>query len=355
VPNLDGARLEQACKEKRVARAAVALFPPSTSKETVLFEKLFPLGLPPDADLMRELIRAIRSGAVDLKPKADSGWYEYQVYALETMLLPEKGAERERLQLTKAYKKRMLEAFQALVTKRRETHVRQLQMAEAMAAPPPLDKIKPRLRVEPCPSYFLRTARAYAFLANFLEAALGKEILASLHGLKLHGERTPDLFAELQQMRDLFYGLYLVSAEDIGLKPEFVRDENVDREHCYQLASDWLPKAFADADLGMDTRVSVPLYVDPNRRVTRLWATLGVRLAKLNVSYARPPHLKPANGALDWKLAEQHQLQAEEYVIPVDEFAEIELQGLRTLTRDELRAVCDREKTKEKIVEALRQ
>jgi len=39
---------------------------------------------------------------------------------------------------------------------------------------------------------------------------------------------------------------------------------------------------------------------------------------------------------------------------PVDEFAEFELHGLRTLTRDEFRNMCEREKTKEKIVEALR-
>jgi hypothetical protein len=353
-PKLDSERFQQMCKEKKVARPAVALFPPSTSKETVLFEKLFPLGLPPNADLMRELIRAIRSGAVDLKPKVDSGWYEHQVYALETMLLPEKGPESERLQLTKAYKKRMLEAFQALVTKRRETHVRQLMISAKSAAPPPLEMIKPRLRVEPCPSYFLRTARAYAFLANFLEAALGKEILIGLHGLKHYGERPADLFAELRQMRDLFYGLYLVSAEDIGLKPDLAEDEGVDQEGCYKLAAQWIPQAFADPDLAADIRVSVPIYSDPGRNIVRLWATLGVRLAKLKVTYARPPHLKPANESADWKQAKHHQLQAAEFIIPVDEFAEFELDGLRTLTRDELRGICDREQTKEKIVEALR-
>lgn len=120
------------------------------------------------------------------------------------------------------------------------------------------------------------------------------------------------------------------------------------------LAAEWLSKAFDDPDLAIDTRVSVPIYVDPGRNVVRLWATLGVRLTRLHVSYARPPHLKPANGSLDWQPAEAFKLQAAAYLIPVDEFAEIELKGMRTLTRDELRAVCDRERTKEKIVAALR-
>jgi hypothetical protein len=139
----------------------VAFFPPSTSRELELFTKLFPLGLPEGANLMNELVRAIRSGKVDLTPRENSGWYDHQVYALETMLLPEVGEEHNKLLLTKPYKKRMLEAFAALITKRRETHVRDATAPSAMAvAPPPeLENVIPRLRVEPCPSYFVRAER----------------------------------------------------------------------------------------------------------------------------------------------------------------------------------------------------
>ena len=159
---------------------------------------------------------------MDLKPKADSGWYEYQVHALETLLLPEKGEEHDKLLLTKTYKKRMMEAFKAFITKRRETHIRQLPgpgigCSSATSFEHP--DVGPRLRIEPCPSYYVRTARAYAFLANFLEAAVGKEELQSLHGLRKEGLREQDLRTELHGMRDLFYGLYLISAEDIGMKP----------------------------------------------------------------------------------------------------------------------------------------
>src|SRR5262249_16503034 len=155
---------------------------------------------PPDVDLMRALVRSIRSGKVDLKPDATSGWYDYQVYALETFLLPSKGEEGDKLLLTKEYKKRMLEAFEVLIVKRRETHSRQLAMVKGAAAPKDLT-IKPRLRVEPCPSFYLRTGRAYAFLANFLEATVGKSALQRLHGLNKEGERQPDLYAELHSMR----------------------------------------------------------------------------------------------------------------------------------------------------------
>jgi hypothetical protein len=354
VPNLTPAVLVERCEQKKITHKAVSLFPPSTSRETELFDRLFPLGLPENVDLMRELVRRIRSGEVNLQPRPNSGWYDHQVYALETLLLPEKGEERDKLLLTRAYKKRMLEAFQALITKRRETHVRQLKTTMAAAAPLQLpDKVKPRLRVEPCPSYYLRTARAYAFLANFLEAALGPEPLQTLHGLRQDGPRAQSLHDELRWMRELFYGLYLVSAEDIGLKPAITAEEAVDQEHCYRLATDWLPKALGDRDLAADTRVAVPIAYDPVRKATRLWLTLGVRLAKLDASYARPPHLKPAEGG-EWKEVEPHRLEGVQHVIPVDEFAEVELRRLNVLTREELRAVCDREKTKDAILQALR-
>jgi hypothetical protein len=352
---VDGQVMERLAQQKKARSATLALFPASTSRETELFLKLFPGGIPPGADLMRELVRAIRSGAVDLKPRGNSGWYDHQVHALETMLLPEKGQERDKLLLTKEYKKRMLEAFKALVTKRRETHVRQLEMAAPKSsAPPPLERLQPRLRVEPCPSYYLRTARAYAFLANFLDSAVGVETLSKLHGLRQGGQRPDDLRTELHAMRDRFYGLYLVSAEDIGMKPDLAGEENVDSERCYPQAAKWLEKINEDADLALDTRVSVPIFVDMNRGVTRIWATLGVRLAKLEASYARPPHVKPAKGPGEWKEMEAHRLGTGHYVIAVDEFAEVELAGLRTLTREELRVICDREKTKEAIVKALR-
>jgi hypothetical protein len=349
--------LKTIAQEKNVRRGTVSLLPPSTSRETELFQKLFPNAVPPDVDLMRELVRKIRSGEVSLQPKPNSGWYDYQVYALETLLLPEKGDEKDKLLLTKTYKKRMLEAFKALMTKRRETHVRQLDIANAprsMAPPPPKleERIKPRLRVEPCPSYFLRTARAYAFLANFLESSVGKETLQALHGLKKDGQRKDNLYDELHFMRDLNYGLYLTSAEDIGMKPAFAAGETVNQENCYQTAVNWLATVFKDEDLAADTRVGVPIFVDANRGITRLWLTLGVRLSKLEANYARPPQIKPAAQG-NWKLVENERLENSNYFIPVDEFAEVEIKGTRVLTREELREICDREKTKEAILKAL--
>ncbi len=332
----------------------VALFPPSTTPEGELFARLFPDGVPPGADLMRALIERIRSGEVDLTPKKSSGWYDHQIYALETLLLPEHGDESRKLLLTKSYKLRMLEAFKALMTKRRETHALAAK-AGAAPSPRPPTQVKPRLRVEPCPSYYLRTARAYAFLAAFLESAVGEDVLTTLHGLREGGERTPSLRDELDSMRDLFYGVALLSAEDIGMRLALHDDEPVDPDRCERLATDWLAHALQDPDLAVDTRVSIPIYADPGRKITRLWATLGVRLTRLEASFARSPRIKPkeGEGSEDWKAVEPSTLATSYYLIAVDEFAEVELRGNRALTRKELRIVCDQQKTKEAIVTTL--
>jgi hypothetical protein len=331
----------------------VAVFPPSTSRENELLTRLFPGALPPNVDLMRALIERIRSGDVDLSPRKGSGWYDHQVHALETLLLPEKAEESRKLLLTRSYKLRMLEAFKALMTKRRETHV--LDFAPTASAPAPLQNVAPRLRVEPCLSFYLRTARAYAFLAAFLESAVGEDVLKTIHGLREDGERPLDLNTELASMRDLFYGLALISAEDIGLRANLHDDEPVDRDDCERIASDWLAHLREDGDLGVDTRVSVPVFVDPARGVTRLWATLGVRLTRLSASFARAPRIKPREdtAADAWRLVESAQLGTSYYLILVDEFAEVELRGNRVLNRQELRAVCNTQKTKEAIVSAL--
>jgi hypothetical protein len=72
------------------------------------------------------------------------------------------------------------------------------------------------------------------------------------------------------------------------------------------------------------------------------------------VNYARGPKIRAADGTGEWKAVEPYKLASTEYLIPVDEFAEVGIGGGRVLDRAELRAVCDRAKTRAAILEALR-
>ncbi len=346
----DGPNLQRLMEIHGVEQEEVCVFPPSTSRETELFNRMFADGSPGQMNLMVELIRRIRSDEVDLRPRKGSGWYDHQVYALETLLLPGRGAENQKLLLTAKYKRRLIQAFQALITKRRETHARQLAVGDATSAAPP-KKITPRLRIEPCATCYLRTARSYAFLESFLTAAVDGDALSQIHGLREGGQRNSDLQSELAAIKELFYGFYLVSCEDIGMDPEITDQEAVDQQAAYAAAEKWLSN-LNHPDLAVDTRVSVPILNDPVTNSTRLWATIGIRLCKLDAEYARAPMMRE-NGQSEWQEVEDHRLGDANYVIAVDEFAEFILRGRQVLTRGELRDLCDRHKTKSAIVQAL--
>jgi hypothetical protein len=324
-----------------------ALFPPMSSREVELFSRLFPDGVPLGVSLMSELVRRVRSGEVDLSPRSKAGWLDHQVHALETLLLPERAEERDKLLLTRRYKKRMLEAFEALLTKRLETHASEMAVTSEVKAP---EGLRPTMRVEPCPTFFLRTARAYGFLATFLESSLGGPALGSLHGLREKGDRGVDLLTELRSMRELFYGLYFVAIEDLGMRSSLVSGESVDRVAATAAAVAWLARAANDPDLAVDTRVSVPVHADRAR--TRLWGTIGVRMARLDVAWTTRPRIRRADGVGEW--ADAKGVVGAEYLIPVDEFAEFELGGGRALSREEFRHVCDAHATRAEILEALR-
>ena len=142
---------------------------------------------------MSTLIRRIRSGEVDLKPGDKDGWYQYQVYALETMLLPTRGQERDKLLLTASYKKRLVEAFKALITKRRETHVRESKVAKRRPAPLLRGRMQsPAAAADRALPDVLPPHRPGLRLsAEPLLATAGKDRLAKLHGLKEGGTARP--------------------------------------------------------------------------------------------------------------------------------------------------------------------
>lgn len=338
--------------------ASIHFLPYSKSREAELFNKLYPEDLPPGGvDLMVDFIKAIRDGKLDLKPDATSGWYDYQLYALEAFVLPERGAENSKLVLTKKYKLRLIEAFKAMVTKHRETHVRQVAAAangSAAASEPPTDRLAPRLRVEPNPTYFLRYARSYAFLQKFVMAEV--EDLNTLRGAREGGWRKQALGDELEEMRLLYYGLHLVSCEDIGLKDELLAGEVENKDYARTLAAKWLENWQTDPDLAIDTRVAVPIYF--NFAVsTRFWATIGVRAAPLAVRWGSEPSWRPmpkdGEQPGEWEKMGWHNLDNADYLILVDEFAEFERRGSVALPRSELRKICDASPDKDAIVRGL--
>ena len=121
--------------------------------------------------LLDALIQKIQTGELDLTPRQGAGFYDQQLYALETLLVPEKSSESQHLLLTRAYKEKLVETFKSLLIQTRETHVKQIGLVNATAASSaswaPIEfTVYPKLPVEPFPTFYLRTARAYRFLED---------------------------------------------------------------------------------------------------------------------------------------------------------------------------------------------
>jgi hypothetical protein len=102
------------------------LFPPSRSHEVDLFHRLYgDREIPDDFNLADELIRRIALGDIRLAPTEQSGWYDYQTWSLEPLVLLHRMPEARHLRIGKRYRRHLLDLFKGTLALTRETHVRQ--------------------------------------------------------------------------------------------------------------------------------------------------------------------------------------------------------------------------------------
>ncbi|HAV43210.1 TPA: hypothetical protein DCX15_04270, partial [bacterium] len=372
----------------------VAVWPFSTSKENDLFARLYRTYELPKTEIMNDLIVAIKEGRVDLKPQPDSGWYDHQLYSLETLLLPHLAHEKDKLLLHARYKKRLREAFEAMLTKRRETHVKELFQIRTLGIEFKPVPTTPELSLEPIATHYLRTGRAYRSLAEDLRGVFGDR---GITDIQLE-DFDKGLLVELDRMASLFYGLYLVVCDDLGMAPrlepkeieglsglqevrvddgalnqcliasipELSKTEQQARFYLWQEAKTWIEDLKREKFLDEDTRFIAPVLSNYWGTKVRNWAVLGVRLLKIKAYYARPPKVAESRTYSDEEQisedperfpsesfdSKDFDWRPKEYVIPVQVFAEVTM-GPKPLTREEFRRICDRYKTKDKILKAL--
>jgi hypothetical protein len=313
----------------------------SRSVEVALFEKLYPDGIPANADLMQDLVDAIRAGTVDLTPRPEDGWYAWQEWALETLLVTDKAEERAKVAFTARYKRRLQEAFESMLVQHRETHVKQLDTARTVSIQA---RENPEMRVEPLATVYVRHARGYVVLEAALDRVLGPTLLDSGVAVGAPGKMAVSLRARLHQARDLYYGLYLVACQDLGLKPRLDAAGDPDpsaRDVLAATADHWLAGLATDPLAAADVRVMVPIAELSETR-SKYWVVIGVRSTLAAYSF-----IDDAEAA---KAAPPEKTQRA--FLPTEQFLEVESSAV-PLDRDELRALCDREGTAEKIKAAL--
>ncbi len=342
-------------REELHPQGTVALFPASGSKETDLFNRVSPWAAE-DADLMELLIEKVESGAVSLEPTADSGWYEYQQFALEPLLLPDRMPEAAKLELDEEYRKRLRQAFAAMLTKARETHVKQLDDADGADAPLPMTvevDVYPPFGCEPLASVYGRQADGYVFLGGVVADSLG-DVATTAPALAEGAEPREGSIAEtVDEAFSLSLGCYLATCRDLGIPPSAVEELGVseaDALAALEAADQWLADAVSDADLARDTRVAVPVFLLPDGRV-KCWATVGVKLTMIEAVFDEPPTVRVISAPAGVEM--QPNFRRRRMVVPDDAF--IEFSAAAPLDRDELRRICDESGSPEEIAKALAQ
>lgn len=342
------------------ARKTPRFFPPSVSHEGELTKMLFGDGrpVPEGFSLMEELIRRIRADTLPLTPRDASGWYDYQTWAQEPFVIPERMPEAAKLRFEEHYRALLLELFRGAQALTRETHVKQLDR-EDMASSPHWDReappirltVHPDLAVEPLCTHYLRRASGYRFVRKALEAAFGTDGLVATFRLGPEGPSSLSLARELDEMEGLFRGAYFTSCREIGLAPAAAFAAEAPADPDVERLARWAEGLGRDPDLGRDARMMVPIFHDLGRRLTKVWVFLGWVARDLSVHFQKAPAATILDGAgrkvrlgraLDLTFA------AELHCVAQPVTAEVYVS--RLLDRDEFRRHCDRHRTRAAIL-----
>ena len=318
----------------------VYFFPPSRSHEGDLMERLFgDRSIPDGFNLMEEVIRLIRRGGLDLRPRDDSGWYDYQTWALEPLVVPETMSEAARLLFSAGYLKHLEELFKGTLALARETHVKQRdhvvpgRAAGGRREPeePPI-VIAPDLSLEPLATHYLRRAAAYDFVRGVLERAFGEGSLSRMRRRTPDGSVEQPLDEELRHVTALFRGAASLVNCQLGFESQPGPEAAIFR--------DWASRP-DDPDLGRDARMMVPVFSDIERGKTKVWVVLGWTERDLSIGFTPPPKYRVVDKAgqdASRRVRVQFISTGQQVAQPV--FAEVYVS--RLLDRREFRAHCDR-------------
>ena len=350
-PDLRKVAADLSAGRKAEVKGKMSFFPPSKSPETELIKKLYGnRPIPEGFNLADEIVRRIRTGELSLQPGMTSGWYDHQIFALEPLTIPEKTPEAEHLEFSEEYKKELIGLLKGLMALTRETHIKQVEIPTAGAAPPSVE-IRPDLSLEPLASYYLRRAESYRIVEKVLQQAFGGVGLSSMRRITADGSINLPLDQELNLLQRIFLGAYQVVCDEVGMVSQSGKEvgSSMDRE----VFRAWSASPEKDPDLKGDIRMMVPVFYDVERKQMKVWAVLGLATKNLRISFARPPAIRAfVDGS--GKKADPGQITYETDDRHLAYFVTAEAYVTRILDRQEFREHCDRHKTEKAILRNLK-
>ncbi|MGD9684746.1 MAG: hypothetical protein AB7W16_26575 [Candidatus Obscuribacterales bacterium] len=269
----------------------LATIPPTVSHEEDLLAKLIGPGnpVPKNFSLMDEFIKVVRSRKMSLRPTADSGWYDYVTWSLAPLIAPHLMVESEHLSVDDSYFELLEDLLRGTIALARVAHPRSLpekELAPSETSPSSQLKIKPRITVEPLPTFYYRRAYSYRFLKSVVSGIFGEKELRKMHRLTRDGKAGEDLYTELAFMEDLFNGAHISSCQDLGMKPAQTPESSL------EVFQGWAGSFAEDPDLAGDQRTMVPIHYDLESGLVRVWCFMGWRREELNVAFEKPPEVE---------------------------------------------------------------
>ena len=276
----------------------ISFIPPSRSPEADLIMKLYGNSpIPEGFDLMKEVIARLKDGKLSFQPQADSGWYDHQLWSLESLVTFNTAPESKQLKPNEEYLKHLEELFKGTYALMRETHVKQLEFpAPASEAGEPKKErekvfISPDPHVELLPTMYLRRAQSYRFVREVLWETFGHPNIGKMHRLTATGPVEMTLASELDQMERLFMGAYIVACREIGMKEELPHG-SLPADDYAKIFLRWVASLSSDPDLAPDSRMMVPVFFDLQRQKTKVWVMLGWEQANCTLGYVKEPGIK---------------------------------------------------------------
>ena len=279
----------------------VSFIPPSRSPEADLIMKLYGNSpIPEGFDLMTEVIARLKNGKLSFQPRADSGWYDHQLWSLEPLVTFKTSPESKQLKPNEEYLKHLEELFKGTYALMRETHVKQLESPKApsAAADPPKERekvfISPDPHVELLPTMYLRRAQSYHFVREVLWETFGHQNIGEMHRLTAAGPVEMTLASELDLMERLFLGAYIVACREIGMKEELPEGlgGGIPADDHAKIFLRWVASLSSDPDLAPDCRMMVPVFFDVQRQKSKVWVMLGWEQANCTLGYVKNPGIK---------------------------------------------------------------
>ncbi len=339
---------------KGAPSCSCSVIPPSMAHETELVKQLYGnRPIPKGFSLIDALIKKIQDGKISITPKKTSGWYDYKTYALEPFIVPESMPEAAKLDLGDEYKQLLVEVFKSVLALTRETHIKSLEIPLAGAAmPEEIVEVYPDLSCGPVASYYLRLGKAYTFVKTVIRKCFTKTDLMQARRLMPYTRSQKPLLTEMQEMESLMYGLFLITAGEIGLKvtkemtnrkPEVLKRDK-------ETAQKWIAGIKEDIDLARDNRMMVPVFYDVQRRKTKVWAVLGYAVRPVTISYKKEPTFVLTNTKRE-KINRKVKFKSQDRFIIYPVSAEVYTNKI--LNRKEFQELCDKYKNQKSIIKAI--